>query len=222
MKTYPCEAVLFDLDGTVLDTAPDLLAAANALRLRRGLPLLPLKGFREQVSRGARAMLAVGLPEFADMPAEIQAQIVDEFLSVYEREIHRDTLLFPGMKNLLDALEAKDIVAGIVTNKPIRMAERLLDAMDLSRRFPIVLGGDSLPERKPHPLPVLTACKRLSIDPSRVFFVGDDARDVQAGAAAGCVTVAVTWGYVDAERLPHWGADAIIDHPVELLDMIRV
>lgn len=221
MNSYPCEAVLFDLDGTVLDTAPDLLAAANALRLRRGLPVLPLNGFREQVSRGARAMLAVGLPEFADIPAPTQLQIVDEFLAVYEREIHRDTLLFPGMADVLDALDANGIAAAIVTNKPVRMAERLLDAMNLSRRFPVVLGGDSLPERKPHPRPVLTACERLGVDPARAFFVGDDERDIRAGAAAGCVTIAVTWGYVDAERLPHWGADAIIDHPAELLKMIR-
>lgn len=212
--------MLFDLDGTVLDTAPDLLATMNTLRARRGLPAIVLKGFREQVSRGARAMLGVGLPEFAHVNGDEMARIVDEFLAAYEDEIFRDTVLFPGMAATMDVLDARGIPMAIVTNKPVRMAGRLLDAMQLSSRFPVLLGGDSLAERKPHPLPVLTACERLGVDPARTLFVGDDARDVQAGAAAGCRTVAVAWGYVDVEALPTWGADAVIDHPSELLGLI--
>lgn len=220
MKKHACDAVLFDLDGTVLDTAPDLLVAANVLRARRGLPGLGPSGFRGQVSRGARAMLAVALPDLAEVSSEAQVSVVNEFLDAYESEIHRDTVLFPGMEAVLDELEARGIKMGIVTNKPVRMAARLLDTMDLSRRFSVLLGGDSLAERKPHPLPVLTACARLDVEPSRTCFVGDDARDVQAGAAAGCVTVAVSWGYVEGQSLPAWGADAIIDAPAQLLDMI--
>lgn len=220
MSGWPCDAVLFDLDGTVLDTAPDLLATMNTLRSRRGFPAIVLAGFREQVSRGARAMLGVGLPECADAQGGELAGLVDEFLVAYEGEIFRDTVLFPGMADTMDALDRLAIPMAIVTNKPVRMAQRLLDAMQLSARFPVLLGGDSLAERKPHPLPVFTACERLGVDPARALFVGDDARDVQAGAAAGCRTVAVSWGYVDAQSLQDWGADAVIDHPAELLGLI--
>lgn len=220
MSGWPCDAVLFDLDGTVLDTAPDLLATMNTLRSRRGFPAIVLAGFREQVSRGARAMLGVGLPECADAQGGELAGLVDEFLVAYEGEIFRDTVLFPGMADTMDALDRLAIPMAIVTNKPVRMAQRLLDAMQLSARFAVLLGGDSLPERKPHPLPVFTACERLGVDPARALFVGDDARDVQAGAAAGCRTVAVSWGYVDAQSLPGWGSDAVIDHPAELLGLI--
>ncbi len=221
MSGWTCDAVLFDLDGTVLDTAPDLLATMNTLRSRRNLPAMAMDGFRGQVSRGARAMLGVGLPECAQAQGDELAAIVDEFLAAYESDIFRDTVLFPGMADIMDALDARAIPMAIVTNKPVRMAERLLDAMQLSNRFPVLLGGDSLAERKPHPLPVLTACERLGVEPARTLFVGDDARDVQAGSAAGCRTVAVAWGYVDAEAMPHWGADAIIEHPSELLALIR-
>jgi 2-phosphoglycolate phosphatase len=216
-----CDAVLFDLDGTVLDTAPDLLATMNTLRSRRGLPAIALNGFRDQVSRGARAMLGVGLPGFAHLQGDALATIVDEFLAAYEEEIFRDSVLFPGMASVMNVLDARGIPMAIVTNKPVRMAERLLDAMQLSSRFAVLLGGDSLAERKPHPLPVLTACARMGVDPVRAVFVGDDARDVQAGAAAGCRTVAVAWGYVDVDALPQWGADAVIERPDELLALIR-
>lgn len=216
-----CAAVLFDLDGTVLDTAPDLLLALNSLRRRRVLPDLALPGFRGQVSRGAGAMLTVGLPGFAEADQATRSALVEEFLGAYQAQIHQDTVLFPGMAETLNELERLGVALAIVTNKPLALARPLLAAMNLTTRFPVLLGGDSLPERKPHPQPVLTACAALGVAPARALFVGDDARDVEAGRAAGCRTVAVTWGYVEGQTLADWGADAIIDHPRELLSLVR-
>lgn len=209
-------AVLFDLDGTLVDSAPDLLRAANRLRAARGLPPLALAGFRGQVSRGARAMLGVAFPDFPALPAPDQQALVGELLAAYAADLHADGGLFDGMAPVLDHLAARDVALGIVTNKPLSLAEALLAAMALRPRFGIVLGGDSLAERKPHPLPVLVACEALGVAPARTLFVGDDARDVAAGRAAGCRTVAVRWGYVDGEDLDAWGADAVIAEPAEL------
>lgn len=209
-------AVLFDLDGTVLDTAPDLLHALNVLRERRDLAPFPLPGFRVRVSRGARAMLGAGLPGFVDADATQQAALVEEFLAAYTQRIYADTVLFPGMADALDRLQAHGLVFAIVTNKPEAMALDLLAAMDLRRRFPVILGGDSLRERKPHPLPLIEACTRLQVDPKQALMVGDDPRDIEAGRAAGCGTVAVAWGYAQAEELPGWNADAVIEHPAQL------
>lgn len=222
MKKHPCDAVLFDLDGTLLDTAPDLLAVTNILRARRGLPPIPMNGFRAQVSRGARAMLSVGLPDFTVMAAEQQARVVEEFLAVYEADVFNETALFPGMAETLNALQSQDIALGIVTNKPVRMAEDLLAGMGLRARFGSVLGGDSLSQRKPHPLPVLTACGQLRVAPTRTLFLGDDARDIEAGRAAACsASIAVRWGYADADEISRWPADAVIDHPRDLLTLIE-
>lgn len=212
-----CRAVLFDLDGTVLDTAPDLLRAVNALRARRGLVALPEPGFRLEISRGARSMLSHGLPGFIEAGHDERLALIDEFLAVYQDDVYRDTVLFPGMAEVIDGLDQAGIVMAIVTNKPERMALALLEAMALTSRFPVILGGDSLSERKPHPLPALTACAQLGIDPGATLFVGDDPRDIDCGRAAGCRTVAVRWGYTDTADIEQWGADAIIAHPRELL-----
>lgn len=222
MKRYSCDAVLFDLDGTLLDTAPDLLAVTNVLRARQDLPPILMNGFRETVSRGARAMLSVGLPDFPTIPAEEQARLVQDFLDIYEADVFRETVLFPGMADTLDALEAHGIALGIVTNKPVRMAEDLLAAMGLRARFGSLLGGDSLSQRKPHPLPVLTACGQLGVEPARALFLGDDARDIDAGKAAGCAAaIAVRWGYADADEIAQWSADAVVNQPQDLLALIE-
>jgi N-acetyl-D-muramate 6-phosphate phosphatase len=215
-----CEAVLFDLDGTLVDTAPDLLHAVNKLRWRRGLGPVTLNGFRDRVSRGARAMLTIAFEDFDRRTPEGQIALVTELLATYGDHIHRDSVLFPGMASVLAQLSDAGVLLGIVTNKPVLLAERLLDAMGLRTRFPVVIGGDSLPERKPHPLPVRTACERLGVLPERALFVGDDARDIEAGKAAGCLTVAVRWGYVQPDELPRWGADRILATPAELPALI--
>ncbi len=214
---FRCRAVLFDLDGTVLDTAPDLLRALNVLRERRGLPLLADEGFRLEISRGARAMLGHGLPGFADAADDQRHRLVDEFLAVYQDDVYRHSVLFPGMAAVMDALDAAGIAMAIVTNKPERMAVTLLEAMGLAPRFPVILGGDSLPERKPHPLPAIVACERLGVEPQAALFVGDDPRDIDCGRAAGCRSIAVRWGYTDAGDIDQWGADAIIAQPQDLL-----
>lgn len=219
--TVRCRAVLFDLDGTVLDTAPDLLRALNTLRTRRALPPLPEAGFRLEVSRGARAMLGHGLPGFLDAGSEERMALVEEFLAVYQDDVYRHSVLFPGIAGLLDALDGAGIAMAIVTNKPERMALALLQAMQLAPRFPVILGGDSLAERKPHPLPALTACAQLDVDPRAAIFVGDDPRDIDCGRAAGCRTVAVRWGYTDIADIDSWGADAIIDQPQDLLALTQ-
>lgn len=219
--TGSCRAVLFDLDGTVLDTAPDLLRAINVMRASRALPLLPPEGFRLEISRGARAMLGRGLPEFTDADTDVRSALVEEFLALYQDDVYRDTVLFPGMTEVMDALDAAGIAMAIVTNKPERMAVDLLKAMGLTSRFPVILGGDSLAERKPHPLPALTACDQLDVDPRDTLFVGDDPRDIDCGRAAGCRTVAVRWGYTDIADIGQWGADVIIDQPLDLLALAK-
>jgi phosphoglycolate phosphatase len=221
VSAFDCEAVLFDLDGTVVDTAPDLLRAVNLLRWRRGLAALAMDGLRGEVSRGSRAMLTAGIPQFELRPPETQEALVQELLAAYGADICRDSRPFDGMPAVLDALEARRKLLGIVTNKPVELARQLLRALGLEHRFQVLIGGDSLAERKPHPLPVLTACTRLGVEPARAVFVGDDARDVEAGRRAGCATVAVTWGYSAATAVAGWGAAAIVDAPAQLLDLVR-
>lgn len=217
MTVHAPAAVLFDLDGTLVDTAPDLLAAVNELRAGEGLAPMSLAGFRWQVSRGARAMLAAGIPAFADAGDEVQQAWVARLLATYGARVYRHSTLFPGVADLLDGLRRRGIALAVVTNKPERMAVELLAAMGLADDFPVVLGGDSLAERKPHPLPVLTACERLGVAPQATWFLGDDARDVEAGRAAGSLTVAVTWGYADPGEIAGWRADRVIDDPAQAL-----
>ncbi len=221
MRVFDCEAVLFDLDGTVVDTAPDLLRAVNLLRWRRGLAAMPMAGLRGQVSQGSRAMLAAAIPQFELRPPETQAALVQELLAAYGADISCDSRPFAGVTAVLDALAARRMLLGIVTNKPVELARQLLRALGLEARFQVLIGGDSLAERKPHPLPVLTACTRLGVGPARAVFVGDDSRDVEAGRRAGCATVAVTWGYSPPASIAAWGACAIIDTPAQLLDLVR-
>lgn len=220
MSTLPVTGLLFDLDGTLLDTAPDMLATVNTLRARRGLSPVPMAGFRDQVSRGARAMLAAGMPEFASDHPDDLAALVAEFLTVYAADISQHSVLFPGMAQVLDALDARGLPAAIVTNKPVALADQLLHALDLHRRFVTVIGGDSFSERKPHPLPLLTACERMDVAPDHVLMIGDDRRDIEAGRAAGSRTVAAAWGYADAAEVASWQADIVLEHPLQLLDLL--
>lgn len=210
-------AVLFDLDGTLVDTAPDLLAAVNELRAGEGLAPMSLAGFRWQVSRGARAMLAAGIPAFAAADEAAQQAWVARLLAVYGAAVYRHSTLFDGIADLMAGLRRRGIAMAVVTNKPERMAVELLAAMGLAADFPVVLGGDSLAERKPHPLPVLTACARLGVAPAQAWFLGDDGRDIEAGRAAGCLTVAVTWGYADVDDVAAWRADRVISAPAQAL-----
>ena len=211
-------AVLFDLDGTLIDSAMDLGGAGNDLRERRGLPALPLADFRPMTGAGARGMLGVALqitPEHAGFEA-----LKDEYLAIYEARMTRMTRVFDDMAPVLDALDAAQLPWGIVTNKHSRFAVPVVDAAGLQHRSRVLVCGDTTPHAKPHPEPLFEAARRLGVDPARCLYVGDDLRDVQAGRAAGMGTVAAAWGYLgQGEPIEAWGADHLINFPAELLNL---
>ncbi|MEJ2767755.1 HAD family hydrolase [Mycetohabitans sp. B46] len=210
-----CRAVLFDLDGTIADTAPDLAAAVNKMRRGRGLPEVPLQRLRPFASAGARGLLggAFGIgpqdPDFSAMRAE--------FLANYEADLCVDTTLFDGMRPLLDGLSARGIPWGIVTNKVERLALPLIARLGLAADTGCVIGGDTTPHPKPHPAPLLLAAQRLGIAPTSAVYVGDDLRDIDAGKAAGMLTVAAAYGYCGNDVAPFdWGADHVVETTTEL------
>ncbi len=213
--TSQYKGVFFDLDGTLADTAPDLVAAANLLRIARGLTPLPYELLRPTASAGARGLIqgAFGYdnnhPQFEELR--------DEFLSNYEKNICVHSKLFEGMNELLHALEKNQIAWGIVTNKVERFTHPLLKLMQLHERSGAIVGGDTTPHSKPHPAPILKAAEICQINPTECLYVGDDLRDIEAGRAAGMKTVAAAYGYCGCdEPVSAWGADYIIDHPSDL------
>ena len=211
-------AVLFDLDGTLADTAADLCAAANGMREDAGLAALPLALFRPWVSRGGRAMIEVA---FADRDEAQRAAMLEEFLRRYAADCSRHTRLFPGMPELLDALERAGIPWGIVTNKPFHLAEPVVAGLGLAGRCAVLLGGDSLPRKKPDPLQLVTACRQLGVEPSTALYVGDDLRDVQAAQACAMPCIAAGWGYIPPDQDPaDWGADLLLMKPGDLGDVL--
>ncbi|MDR6672646.1 phosphoglycolate phosphatase [Xanthomonas sp. 1678] len=214
-RNFP-RAVLFDLDGTLLDSAPDLLAAANALLAERGRDALTLEQLRPVVSKGSRAMLGVAFPE---LPAAERDALIPEFLRQYETLIGRHSQPFDGIATLLQRLEDAGCVWGIVTNKPEYLARLILPQLGWERRCAVLIGGDTLAERKPHPLPLQVAAQRLDLAPAQVAYVGDDERDILAARAAGMASVAVLWGYrLDGEDPLAWRADALVAAPSDLFD----
>ena len=212
-------AVLFDLDGTLVDSAPDLAGAANEMRLARGLPELPYVDLRAMVGSGARGM--VGLA-FGTSPQDEQFNVLrDEFLQRYESRITQLTRVFPGMTSVLARLEEQNIPWGIVTNKASRFSEPLVRALQLHTQAATLVSGDSTPHSKPHPQPLLEAARRIGVNPAACWYVGDDLRDMQAGRAAGMTTIAAAWGYLGIdEPIDTWGADHTIQSPDELLILL--
>lgn len=207
--------VLFDLDGTLLDSARDLHAAANALLRQKGLPPVDYAEFRPVVSKGARAMLRVSFPEHDEAGREA---LVAEFLAIYAGHLARHSTLFDGIEAVLAHIESAGARWGIVTNKPFYLAEPLVDLLGWSRRSAIVLGGDSLPRRKPEPDQLLHACTELCVAPADTVYVGDDERDIQAARAAGMRSIAALWGYRPPEDDPRgWQADALAESPLQLI-----
>ena len=212
------KAVLFDLDGTFADTAPDLGYALNCMREARGLAALPIAAIRPVASLGARGLLGAGFsvtPEHPDYES-----MRDEFLQLYEQNLCRHTRLFPGMPELIDAIEARQLRWGIVTNKAERFAKPLLDLLQVGKRAACIVGGDTTGKLKPHPEPLLAASRALAIAPGACIYVGDDRRDIEAGRAAGMRTVAVTYGYLNGSDPITWGADAVIERPQDLLSYL--
>ena len=211
-------AVLFDLDGTFADTAPDLGRAVNAMRAARGLAPVPLADTRRVTSLGARGLLGVGFgigPDHADYLA-----MRDEFLRIYENNLCCDTVLFPGMAELITRLEQRNITWGIVTNKAERFAIPLMQQLGYAARAACIIGGDTTGHMKPHPAPLLAAATAISIAPQSCVYVGDDERDIQAGRAAGMRTVAVRFGYLNGSSPDHWGADVIVSTPAEIENIL--
>ena len=213
-------AVLFDLDGTLIDSAPDLAGACNDMRRERGLEALPYASLRCMVGSGARGMVGVGFGLTPDDAGYFELR--DEFLSRYEARMTRETRLFPDVLPVLDALRAQRLPWGIVTNKATRFAVPLVASLDFSGAVPALVCGDTTPNAKPHPAPLLEAARRLQVDPAACVYVGDDRRDVDAGRAAGMRTVVAGWGYLGSgEPAGGWGADIVIDRPRELLGWIK-
>lgn len=207
-------AVLFDLDGTLLDTAQDFVATVALMAARRQWPAAGIEVLRPVVSKGSRAMLAAA---FGHCDAAQREALVPEFLDTYQGLIGQHAQLFDGVAALLDALDAAGCRWGIVTNKPEYLARLILPQLGWQQRCAVLVGGDSLAEKKPHPLPLLHAAAAIGVAPSACVYVGDDERDIQAARAAGMPSVAALWGYRPASDDPrHWGADRLCTQADEL------
>lgn len=220
MITFSPESVLFDLDGTLLDTAPDFIRVLNQQRALHQLPPLEPHLIRATVSNGARALikLAFNLSEHDEQFSERHA----ELLSMYERSIAEETVFFPGIDLLLKELEARSIPWGIVTNKPSRFTLPLLDRLNLSQRSSVTVCPDDVSQTKPHPEPLFLACEQLNCSPKRSLYLGDHIRDIKAGRSAGMITIAARYGYIDTpEQVDEWQADYIIDHGNELTEWLK-
>ena len=208
-------AVLFDLDGTLLDTAWDMGATLNALLDEHGLPPLPHAKIRPHVSKGSRALVTLG---FGAAPPADHAARIERFLALYRERLAVDTRPFDEVPGLLTTLEGRGIAWGIVTNKPSWLTQPLLEALGLAARAAVVVCGDTLAERKPSPLPLLHASQKLGLAPTQCLFVGDAECDMQAARAAGMPVVGARYGYFDASDKPEgWPADGWIESPLGLL-----
>ncbi len=211
-------AVLFDLDGTLIDSAPDLAAAADKMRLDRGLPALPFEKYRPMAGAGVRGMLGVAF----DMTPEHYNYIAwrEEFFYNYEMSLTQRTKAFAGVEDLLSTLYMRGMAWGIVTNKSKRFTDPLVRQMPVLRDAPTVISGDTTPFAKPHPEPLYEAAKRLLVEPQYCVYIGDDLRDIEAGRAAGMPSLAATWGYMGSHDVSSWNADALLKEPDNLLDWL--
>jgi N-acetyl-D-muramate 6-phosphate phosphatase len=208
-------AVLFDLDGTLADTAPDLAAALNAMLRADGHDALPYELIRPWASWGALRLIALGYGE--ELASARVAELRARFLTCYETSLCRETRLFPGVPEALAALESAGVPWGIVTNKPGWLTDPLVAALGLSERAGTVISGDTLPFAKPHPMPLLHAARELGVPAGRCVYVGDNVRDIEAGRAAGMYTIAAAWGYIPADDDPaSWQADRLMFAPAAL------
>ncbi len=215
------QAILFDLDGTLVDTAPDLGLALNMQRERHGLQPLPQQVIRPQASHGTQGLLKAGFgltPQCATFDA-----MRAEYLDLYDQVFDRSPVLFAGIAELLQTLQSRGLPWGVVTNKPRRFTLPIMEVLGLTRRAVCIVSGDDAARAKPHPDTLLRACEIAGLDPAACFYVGDAERDVQAGHAAGMRTVVARYGYLDEHDAPEtWGAEALIDAPLELLDKLSL
>lgn len=215
------DAVLFDLDGTLIDSAPDLGAAADKMRTDRGMPSLPLADYRPMAGAGARGMLGVAFgltPEHADFGA-----FKEEFFTNYEACMTERTYAFDGVAELIAQISGAGLKWGVVTNKSARFTLPLTRQMPLFVTAQTIISGDTTPHAKPHPAPLFEAARQLNVEPGRCVYVGDDERDIVAGRAAGMPTVAAAYGYLGATAdTQGWKADATIVSPAALLNLLRL
>lgn len=214
------KAILFDLDGTLIDSAPDLGAAADKMRTDRGLPSLAFSAYRPMAGAGARGMIGVAFgltPQDAGFDS-----LREEFFTNYERCLNERTYAFDGVQQVIDSLCARPLPWGVVTNKASRFTDPLTSAMPLFATAGAVISGDTTAHAKPHPLPLLEAARRLGLSPADCIYVGDDERDIVAGRAAGMKTVVATYGYLgESADTARWKADATIDSPLQLLQLLN-
>ncbi|MNO79350.1 Phosphoglycolate phosphatase, chromosomal [compost metagenome] len=213
------KAVLFDMDGTLLDTAPDFVAVCQAMLTAHGKPAVDNKLIEDVVSGGARAMVAATF----DMDPEAPGfeDLRQEFLDRYQEHCAVLTRPYDGILELLDSIERSRLIWGVVTNKPVRFAEPVMQQLGLAERSAVLVCPDHVSRAKPDPEMLLLACKQLGVDPAEVLFIGDDLRDIESGRAAGTKTAAVRYGYIHPDDNPaHWGADVIVDKPLDLLAVL--
>jgi 2-phosphoglycolate phosphatase len=214
------DAVLFDLDGTLVDTAPDLVAALNDMLRDRDLPPMPFAVARNEVSNGATGLVRLG---FGDaLPAAELEALRQRFIDFYAGKICVYSKFFRGLHGFCELLSRSGLPWGIVTNKPRLMTLALLERLEAGPLAGSIVGGDQLPQRKPHPAPLLLAAEELGVEPSRCVYVGDAPRDVEAGRAAGMATIAAAYGYIRPdENVFSWGADRVVRHPAELTRLLE-
>ncbi len=218
MSNASIRAVLFDLDGTLLDTAPDLVCVLNQVRTEAGREPLPYAAARAHVSHGSGGLIRFGFPDEAP---DVQERWRLRLLELYSRQLAVGTRLFEGCREVLDTLAARGMGWGIVTNKPAFLTDPLLLELGLAAEAGCVVSGDTLPQRKPHPAPLLLAASKLSLPPGQCLYVGDAERDVQAARAAGMPVLVARYGYLGPDDDPHlWGPDAMVDRPPQIIDWI--
>lgn len=212
--------ILFDLDGTLVDTAHDLAYALNLQRERHGMTMLPLHEVRPYASHGSQGLLSVG---FGLSPQDVEfSEMREEYLSIYDQVLTRKPVLFDGVAELLTALDAKMMLWGVVTNKPRRFTQPLLENIGLMERAACVVCGDDAPRPKPYPDTLFLACEQAGVNPHACWYVGDAERDIEAGRSAGMQTVVALYGYLGIEDRPQeWGADTFVNTPLELLSLIN-
>lgn len=212
--------ILFDLDGTLVDTAHDLAYALNLQRERHGMAVLPLDVIRPYASHGSKGLLSIG---FNLTPEDERFDMMrEEYLALYDQVLTRQPVLFQGVAELLAALDEKSVPWGVVTNKPRRFTQPLLQNIGLLQRAACVVSGDDASRPKPHPDTLFLACEQAGINPQLCWYVGDAERDIQAGKAAGMQTVVALYGYLGADDRPEeWGADVAVNAPLELLRLIN-
>lgn len=218
----PVTAVLFDLDGTLLDTAPDLGAALNHVCTLHNRPPVAAEIFTPYASHGSRGLLNLAFAEhMVDMTSHTAEQLKQQFLGFYHDNIANHSRLFEGVEQLLNDLTDQNIAVAIVTNKPIALTQRLLPYFPALANIDVIVGGDSLHVAKPHPEPLLHACQQLGCEPQDCLYVGDAERDIQAGQNAGMTTALAAYGYITADDNPSsWGADYQLQQPLDLLTLI--